>query len=586
MRASKNIWRISKMKFGKASRTISVLFALILIISLIAGCSQTSDNTQQTTTRSTTATTTRTTTQGQTTTQTETEPEAPEFDPFGKYDPVLTIKVAKEIDPFTIFDTSDPNKESLESNVWTKAYEEHLGIKFDYVLVAPSDQYVTRWNLAIASRNIPEMGLVPYQIFSQLIEADMLEEMGQYFEDYVSPRYEKASIDDGRLTLNYNMHNGKVMGLPVVGVQYDDMSLMFTRKDWADNVGLGIPTTIDEFYQLAKAFKENDPNKTGSADTLGFAIGNGAGAICDIRGIFNAHGAYIETWSLNSNNELVWGSVQPEAKEALLFLQKLYQEGIIPEDFAVKNPNVVASEISANTAGLTFGNFAAPLLNINDSHVSDPDANWVVSSIPSLTGITAKPQASASPFAAFVVMKGFEHPEAAVKLLNLDLQLLIDEPELYSGVSGFAFHKYRISRELSPPWRNANTQLAIVEAFKTGDDSHLDARDKGLKATIERGRKGERDAFGMMLVFDVEGTFDHINRMLDEERYMLNPYQAVATQRMTEVAPSLGELVMETYYKIIMGDSIDTFDEMVQTWNSIGGIEITRQANEWYRANQ
>src|SRR5690606_1913753 len=35
---------------------------------------------------------------------------------------------------------------------------------------------------------------------------------------------------------------------------------MWINQEWLDNMGLQMPTTTDEFYQVLKAFKEKDPN--------------------------------------------------------------------------------------------------------------------------------------------------------------------------------------------------------------------------------------------------------------------------------------------------------------------------------------
>ena len=43
------------------------------------------------------------------------------------------------------------------------------------------------------------------------------------------------------------------------------------RKDWLDKVGMSMPKTTDDLYQLAKAFTTKDPNGDGKKDTyLGY----------------------------------------------------------------------------------------------------------------------------------------------------------------------------------------------------------------------------------------------------------------------------------------------------------------------------
>lgn len=38
----------------------------------------------------------------------------------------------------------------------------------------------------------------------------------------------------------------------------------------------------------------------------------------------------------------------------------------------------------------------------------------------------------------------------------------------------------------------------------------------------------------------------------------------------------------EVFVKIILGESIDTFDQFVEDWKKLGGDQITQEVNEWY----
>src|SRR5205085_1615698 len=61
---------------------------------------------------------------------------------------------------------------------------------------------------------------------------------------------------------------GKAYGLqePATAQLYKRLSLV-VRQDWLDKLGLKAPTTLDEFYDVAKAFTEKDPDGNGKNDT-------------------------------------------------------------------------------------------------------------------------------------------------------------------------------------------------------------------------------------------------------------------------------------------------------------------------------
>jgi putative aldouronate transport system substrate-binding protein len=64
--------------------------------------------------------------------------------------------------------------------------------------------------------------------------------------------------------------DGKLYALAsvVTGAAYTDPYGLMIRKDWLDRLGLREPTTLDEWYAVLKAFKENVPNGNGLRDEI------------------------------------------------------------------------------------------------------------------------------------------------------------------------------------------------------------------------------------------------------------------------------------------------------------------------------
>ena len=66
---------------------------------------------------------------------------------------------------------------------------------------------------------------------------------------------------------------------------------VIVRKDWLANVGLELPKTTEDLYEVAKAFTEDDPDGNGADDTYGIIIPKWPGAIGT-----NSPYDVIETW--------------------------------------------------------------------------------------------------------------------------------------------------------------------------------------------------------------------------------------------------------------------------------------------------
>lgn len=58
---------------------------------------------------------------------------------------------------------------------------------------------------------------------------------------------------------------------------------MWIYKPWLEKLNLSEPKTLDEFYNVLKAFKEKDPNGNGLADEIPFigATSGGENWFCD-----------------------------------------------------------------------------------------------------------------------------------------------------------------------------------------------------------------------------------------------------------------------------------------------------------------
>ena len=89
------------------------------------------------------------------------------------------------------------------------------------------------------------------------------------------------------------MVDGKVYSL-YQGRPLSRQGLIY-RKDWADNLGLSAPKTVDEFYEMARAFSEDDPDGNGKNDTIGLTDRSDL-----IFGVFKT----IASWHGTPNN---WG---------------------------------------------------------------------------------------------------------------------------------------------------------------------------------------------------------------------------------------------------------------------------------------
>ena len=119
---------------------------------------------------------------------------------------------------------------------------------------------------------------------------------------------------------------GEVIGIPRVrelgryGFSY--------RQDWADNLGLGTPETIQDVYDMLYAFTYNDPDGNGVDDTYGMEMTKYTGPFDIVQTWFGCGNGWVE-----QDGQLVPVHQTAEYKEAIDWLKKVYDDGLMTPDW-------------------------------------------------------------------------------------------------------------------------------------------------------------------------------------------------------------------------------------------------------------
>lgn len=209
-----------------------------------------------------------------------------------------------------------------------KAIEKFTGKKLDITWV-PNSDYGDRTNVTLASGKIPEVMVVQGKVpaFVQAAQA------GGFWDltDKLS-KYPNLTAQNKQILLNSSI-NGKNYG---VFRLRDPMRMsVMVRQDWLNKLHLAMPQTVDDLYNVAKAFTDDDPDGDGKADTYGLIIPKWPG----VYGTASPYDA-IETWFGAPNawgvrdGKLVPGFDTPEFLQADQFIKKMVTEKLINPDFA------------------------------------------------------------------------------------------------------------------------------------------------------------------------------------------------------------------------------------------------------------
>ncbi|MFD0674728.1 extracellular solute-binding protein [Cohnella sp. GCM10027633] len=508
--------------------------------------------------------------------------EAP-ADPLGAYAPPIEVTAVRPITEGTKFAEGD----AIDNNVWSRAYESELGIKVKYDWTTPAGQYDQKLNISIASNDLPDITPVNAAQLKRLIEDDQVEDLTSLYDQYGSELTKKILSEDGGNALKSATFGGKLYGLPGMSSGLGQTHVLWVRTDWLKKLGLSEPKTIDEVANTAKAFVTGDPDGNGKPDTYGLGISKDIfGFYAGMDGFFNGFHAYPNAWVKDASGKLAYGSIQPEAKSALQKLQEMYKDGLLDKEFGTKDASKVNESANAGKLGLFYGYF----WNVGwlqDGKNANPDMEWKPIALPSVDATPAKAQVPFAISTYYVVKKGAKNPEAAIKLLNFDLEKMwgaTAEPEVYNvNKEGIATFGYALLYGEAPR-KNLDAYLDVTNALASNDASALNPEEKGYYDNIVAYRAGDNKLWGNELMYGPEGSLSVIDGYSKGGNLVNDAYFGAPTQGMTDNNATLQKLQLETFTRIIMGGSIEDFDKFAKQWNDLGGKIISDEVNEWQAA--
>lgn len=211
------------------------------------------------------------------------------------------------------------------------------GVRLDFTVVNP-DTESEKFNLMVASNDLSDIISNATTLYTNGGEAAVADEILvdhlPYLTEELTPQICKLMEAYPDAVPEALTESGWLAGMPQLSMQTETTQTFgpLIRKDWLDELGLEVPETYDELYEVLKAFKE----KKGADAALllnyaGTGINNGLVQGYGINGLV-ADAANSEPF-YQVDDTVMYGPIQPEFKEYLTMVNKWYSEGLIWQDF-------------------------------------------------------------------------------------------------------------------------------------------------------------------------------------------------------------------------------------------------------------
>lgn len=506
----------------------------------------------------------------------------PPVNPPKYYSPMMVITQNKDMNQYQKFREG----ESIEDNVTTRYLKDIMGVDYKIVSACKGPESCPQaWATMLASGDIPDFVPGLYGVnLGQLMDADRLEDITDAFPQYASPlALKKKEWPDGVIWKPFT-RKGRVYG-----IGYSNMGraahepLLWVRQDWLDQLGLKIPDTLDQFYEVARAFV------TEGLAPMGISAAGQSGVVdwqSTLDPFFGAFGVMPARWLKDDKGGLVYGSTLPDNKKALEVLQKWYKDGLIEPEFMTKGANKCSENMGGNNAGMFLGPDWSIGWPLKDSIANDPKAVWVWDDIPAGPDGTRGRAAFREAQFGCAFRKGVEAAkiEAVINHINWIYDMRAASPlenhMLFEGYDYVIEDGVAKDAGFTTMWAEpgGGWPTWYYPGMTQDEDAKLSKLAKQDPATLNPVEK-------MKLTDPYAATRRAASARILEtlDWAMVDEYMGPPTPTQTEKDAYLNKLENETYIQIITGQlGVQDHDRFVQEWKSNGGDEITREVNEWY----
>lgn len=437
----------------------------------------------------------------------------------------------------------------------------NTAIHFDWV---PSSNYEDKFNITIASGKLPALMISrgKNSSFINAARSGAFWDVGPYLKDYPNLSGVNATVLD-----NVSI-DGKVYGV------YRARPLgrfgTIIRQDWLENLGLQPPKTLDEFYNVLKAFTENDPDQNGKNDTYGMVVSK-----------YNLPWEMIQVWfgapnkwGVGADGKLVPDHMTKEYMDALQFFKKLYDEKLVNEDFAVMDPAKWGDPLINGQTGVVLAEADAVVsweaklhAALQSGNRDEPDRQYLA-----VYGAVAGPQGlrmipTSGHAGVISVSKSVVKTEDELKRVLTFLDQLNDaEMQILAvnGIEGRHFNKVENGIEASGDAAIMSEVQGLIQMMMyIPEDRSLKAKTTPLLTNVATVMKE------------------------NESIAVPDPTGSLVSDVFAQKGAQLNNIINDARTKYIVGQIDETgMQEAIDLWLKSGGEEYIAEINELYAASK
>lgn len=282
-----------------------------------------------------------------------------------KYTPNGTYPIVETPITVDIMVVQAPCVEDFNTNEFSKYMAEKTNVYVNFIMV-PEQTANEKINLTLASGDYPD-AFLGFGISGDLeatygSQEHLFLPLNKYYSEEWMPNMMKA-LEDFPGAQGYMTNiDGNIYSLPRLEGCFhcSNQAKMFVYQPFLEALGLEVPTTTDEFYEVLKAIKTKDPNGNGKADEIplaGSIVGwsdnlerylLNAFIYCDL--VTDINSSSISGLGFLMDGNKVDTIVNKDAyREGLAYIAKLYKEGLIYNGSFTQDSNQLTQLVESSS---------------------------------------------------------------------------------------------------------------------------------------------------------------------------------------------------------------------------------------------
>ncbi len=354
------------------------------------------------------------------------------------------------------------------------------------------------------------------------------------------------------------------------------------RQDWLDKLKLPMPTTTDELFDTLVQFRDKDPDGNNKADTYGL-ITNGLDKLVSYSvGFWGLPHDERSTGFLKVGDEYEYWAIQPQVKDALRWVKKLYDNKLIHPD-TLTQTNIVQTRpvFAEGRIGVTVENMNFDqLINRNNALKANvPDGKIVqMAALKGYDGAFGYSQGNGH-YAYTGISSKAKDPMAAAELLDF----LISEEGTKLSTVGIEGVHYTM--------KDGKLEWNMDEKKKdAGFNENTSGQFHELNWGIVRWSPMVSDFYIKASEVAVPEYGEIVSSSLEQvNKYLIEPASYNAMNSEWSQFLGTGKTLQNEFFIQAVQGKVDIdagFEQFVKTWKSSGGEQAMKAMSETIKASK